>query len=85
MTNIIQIIAGDFLYVKEPDQKKARRVKVTKIGSNDHIYGDMYNRSTREYDMIKIDLSIVTGVRLISRRHVDMDIEKTAVIVCEVV
>ena len=44
----------------------------------------MYNRSTREYDKVKIDLSIVTGVRLMSRRNIDMDAEKTAVIVCEV-
>ena len=84
MTNIILIIVGDFLYIKESSKDKARRVKVTHIGSNDLIYGSMYNRSTKVYDKIRVDLAIITGVRLMSRKNVDVDEEKSALIVCEV-
>ena len=84
MTNIIEIIIGDYLYIKPHKQKRARRVKVTQISSNDLIYGDLYNRSEKVYEKVEIDLSIVTGVRLISRKRVDMDQEFTALIVCEI-
>ena len=73
MTSIIEIFAGDFLYVLFPETTKARRVKVVEVEHSDVIYGALYDRSLKQYRKEIIDLKWVTGVKLISRKSVMTD------------
>lgn len=82
MTSIIEIFAGDFLYVTFPEATRARKVKVVEIKRKDVIYGALYDRSLKKYRKELIDLKWVTGVKLISRKSVITD-SLSALLVCE--
>ena len=83
MTSIVEIFAGDYLYVLFPEKKKSRRVKVVEIESKDVIYGALYDRSLKKYRKELIDLKWVTGVKLTNRKSV-MTESISAILVCEV-
>ncbi len=83
MTDIIEIFVGDYLYVVFPEQTKPRRVTVTHIDDGDIIYGNMYDRSKKKYEKRKIALDWVTGVRLLSRKNLNLTSTVSALLVYE--
>ena len=82
MTSIIEIFAGDFQYVLFPEKKEVRRVKVVEIEPKDIIYAALYDRSQKKYRKELIDLSWVTGVKLIPRNSIASSSSST-ILVCE--
>lgn len=72
MTSFVDVRVGDYLYVKLPTQKKERRVLVTEISEDNIIAGELYDRTLKEYVQRVIDISWITGIRLLSREEAPM-------------
>ena len=68
MTSFVKISPGDYLYVRMPGANKDRRVTVTDIRDDNIISGALYDRSLKEYVERVIDISWITGIRIISSR-----------------
>ena len=82
MTNIIEVFVGDFLYVVFPDQEKSRRVRVIDIDDGDVLHCALYDRSEKKYVKELVELSWVTGVKLMSRKNI-VNSTISAILVCE--